>query len=63
MKVKFTIVEVIGQDFEMEFEDGADAYAEIEKLYRNGKLVVDNASLIRADVFFDEDEERSTIYM
>lgn len=65
MKVKFKIIEVIAQDFEMEFKDDANVNEEITKLYRDGKLVVDNAVLIQADVLIDngkENNESTMIY-
>lgn len=58
MKVKFRIIEVISQEFEMDFKDKETAQEEIRKMYHDGKIIVDNASLIQADlIILDEEQE------
>ena len=56
MKVKVTIEETIAQEIEVEVSGVENAYEEIRKMYRDGKLVVDNATLIEANVLLDGDD-------
>lgn len=53
MKVKFTIEEVISQEFEMEFEvdNLNDAVAEIRHMYASGDIELDDPCLIAANVY------------
>lgn len=58
MKVKVTIEEVISQTFEVEIDDGKDAYDQIRAMYKNGVLVVEDPTLIEANVrVYDENGE------
>lgn len=50
MKIKFTIEEVISQNFEMEVSSIENAYDEICNAYKDGRIVVDNSQLIEAKV-------------
>lgn len=56
MKIKATIEETISQTFEVEVTDIENAYEELREMYRDGKLVVDNATLIEANVLLDGDD-------
>ena len=60
MKAKVAIEEIITQTFEVEVSDLDNAYDEVRKMYRDGKLVVDNPTLIEANVmFYDENGEET----
>lgn len=50
MKVKVIIEEVINQTFEVEVSDLNNAYEEIRKMYKDGKLVVEDPRLTEANV-------------
>lgn len=58
MKIKFTIEKVISQDFEMEVSSVENAYDEIRKAYKEGRIVVDKPQLTEANVsIHDENGE------
>ena len=60
MKVKVAIEEIITQTFEVEVSSLDNAYDEVRKMYRDGKLVVENPSLIEANVMiYDENGEET----
>ena len=60
MKAKVAIEEIITQTFEVEVSSLDNAYDEVRKMYRDGKLVVDNPSLIEANVMiYDENGEET----
>lgn len=60
MKVKVTIEEVISQTFEIEVDEKKDAYEKIRSMYKNGDLVVENPSLIEANVMiYDENGDET----
>lgn len=57
-KIKVTIEEVISQVFEVEVTDMEHAYEEVRQMYRDGKLVLEDADVTCASVAlheFDED--------
>lgn len=56
MKVKIIIEETISQEFEVEITDLEKGFEEIQKLYKDGTLVVDDPNLIDTQLMiFDED--------
>lgn len=56
MKTKIIIEEIISQEFEVEVSDLNNAYKEVQQMYRDGKLVVEDPKLTQANVMiFDED--------
>ena len=60
MKVKVTIEEVISQTFEIEVDEKEDVYEKIRSMYKNGDLVVENPSLIEANVMiYDENGDET----
>ena len=60
MKVKVTIEEVISQMFEIEVDEKEDVYEKIRSMYKNGDLVVENPSLIEANVMiYDENGDET----
>ena len=60
MKVKVAIEEIITQTFEVEVSSLDNAYDEVRKMYRDGKLVVDNPTLTQANVMiYDENGEET----
>jgi len=66
MKRKVIIEEVISQEFEVDIDDTEDEFVKVKEMYKNGTLVVDNASLVQSNVMIcDEDGEETdwiTIY-
>ena len=60
MKAKVAIEEIITQTFEVEVSDLNKAYDEVRQMYRDGKLVVDDPTLIEANVMiYDENGEET----
>ena len=60
MKVKVIIEEIISQTFEVEVSDMSNAYEEIKEKYRKEELVLNDATMIGANIaFLDENEEAS----
>ena len=60
MKIKVIIEEIISQTFEVEVSDMSNAYAEIKEKYRKEELVLNDATMIGANIaFLDEDGEAS----
>lgn len=55
MKVKITIEEVIAQEFEVEVSSNEAAYDEIREMYKTGKLVVEDPTLVEANVFLPDE--------
>lgn len=55
VKVKVIIEETISQEFEVEVSDIDNAYDEIRRKYKKAELVLDNASLIGANVLILEE--------
>ena len=55
MKVKAHIEEIITQTFEVEVSSVDNAYDEIRKMYKEGKLVVENPTLIEANLMVEEE--------
>ena len=60
MKTKVIIEEVISQEFEVEVSSLDNAYNEVRKMYRDGKLVVDNPTLIQANVMIPDENGEET---
>lgn len=59
-KVKVSIEEIITQTFEVEVSDLEHAYEEVRKMYKDGKLVVEDPTLIEASVMiYDENGEET----
>ena len=56
-KFKVTIEELLSQEFEIEAPSEDELYDTVEKLYRNGKLILDNPSLIHTGVQLSEDSQ------
>ena len=50
MKVKIAIEEIITQTFEVEVSDLNKAYDEVRQMYKDGKLVVEDPTLVEANV-------------
>lgn len=46
MKIKITIEETISQEFEVEVSSIENAVTEVQEMYRDGRIVVDNANLL-----------------
>lgn len=60
MKVKIAIEEIITQTFEVEVSDLNKAYDEVRQMYKDGKLVVENPTLVEANVMiYDENGEET----
>ena len=60
MKAKVAIEEIITQTFEVEVSDLNEAYYEVRQMYKDGKLVVENPTLIEANVMiYDENGEET----
>ena len=55
MKVRVTIEEIISQKFEVEVSSLDNAYDEVRQMYKDGKLVLENPSLITANVLIRDD--------
>ena len=60
MKAKVAIEEIITQTFEVEVSSLDNAYDEVRKMYRDGKLVVDNPTLIQANVMIPDENGEET---
>ncbi len=60
MKVKVIIEEVISQTFEVEVSNRNKAYEEVRDMYQSGKLVVEDATLIEANVMICDENEEET---
>ena len=60
MKTKVIIEEVISQEFEVEVSSLDNAYNEVRKMYRDGKLVVDNPTLTQANVMIPDENGEET---
>lgn len=60
MKTKVIIEEVISQEFEVEVSSLDNAYDEVRKMYRDGKLVVDNPKLTQANVMIPDENSEET---
>lgn len=56
MKMKIVIEEVISQEFEVEVSSIDTAFAEIEDMYKSGKLVLDDAQLVNANAGVPDDD-------
>lgn len=50
MKVKIIIEELISQKFEVEVSSLEDAYDEIRRMYKEGKIVVEDPTVIDVNV-------------
>lgn len=60
MKVKIAIEEIITQTFEVEVSDLNKAYDEVRQMYKDGKLVVENPTLVEANaMIYDENGEET----
>lgn len=60
MKAKVAIEEIITQTFEVEVSDLEKAYDEVRQMYKNGKLIVEDPTLIEASVMiYDENGEET----
>ena len=60
MKVKIAIEEIITQTFEVEVSDLNKAYDEVRQMYKDGKLVVEDPTLVEANVMiYDENGEET----
>ena len=60
MKAKVAIEEIITQTFEVEVSDLEKAYDEVRQMYKDGKLVVEDPTLIEASVMiYDETGEET----
>ena len=60
MKVKVTIEEIISQTFEVEVSSEEDAFEEVKNMYNSDKLVVENATLIEANVMIHDQNGEET---
>lgn len=60
MKTKVIIEEVISQEFEVEVSSLDNAYDEVRKMYRDGKLVVDDPKLTQANVMIPDENGEET---
>lgn len=60
MKRKVIIEEVVSQTFEIEVEDGEDAYGKVKKLYQQQKLIVEDPVLIQANVMICDENGEET---
>ena len=60
MKTKVIIEEVISQEFEVKVSSLDNAYDEVRKMYRDGKLVVDNPTLTQANVMIPDENGEET---
>lgn len=60
MKTKVIIEEVISQEFKVEVSSLDNAYDEVRKMYRDGKLVVDNPTLTQANVMIPDENGEET---
>ena len=60
MKVKIAIEEIFTQTFEVEVSDLNKAYDEVRQMYKDGKLVVEDPTLIEANaMIYDENGEET----
>ena len=60
MKVKIAIEEIITQTFEVEVSDLNKAYDEVRQMHKDGKLVVEDPTLIEANaMIYDENGEET----
>ena len=60
MKVKVAIEEFITQTFEVEVSDREHAYEEVRQMYKKGKIVVEDPTLIEASaMIYDENGEET----
>lgn len=50
MKIKVIIEETISQEFEVEVSSIENAVTEVQEMYRDGSIVVDNANLLDAQL-------------
>ena len=56
MKIKIIVEETITQEFEVEINDSEDTFDQIQTMYKNGKLVIEEPNLIDAQLtILDED--------
>lgn len=56
MKIKIIVEETITQEFEVEINDSEDTFDQIQTMYKNGKLVIEEPNLIDAQLtIFNED--------
>ena len=60
MKTKVIVEEVISQEFEVEVSSLDNTYDEVRKMYRDGKLVVDNPTLTQANVMIPDENGEET---
>ena len=60
MKTKVIIEEVISQEFEVEVRSLDNAYDEVRKMYRDGKLVVDDPKLTQANAMIPDENGEET---
>ena len=60
MKTKVIIEEVISQTFEVEVSSLDNAYNEVQQMYRDGKLVVDNPTLTQENVMIPDENGEET---
>lgn len=49
MKRKVIIEETISQEFEVELNDEENEYEQVQRMYKNGKLVVENPALTQVN--------------
>ena len=57
MTIKVTIEEVISQEFEVDVNETDDIYDQIRSMYKQGKLVVEDPTLILAQALINDGEE------
>lgn len=55
MKVKFTLEEIISQEFEADVSSLENAYDEIRQQYKDGKLVLENPTVTQVNVLIGTD--------
>lgn len=60
MKVEVTIEEIVTQTFEVEVSNEDNAYEEVRQMYRDGKLVVEDATLIEANAMIHDQNGEET---
>lgn len=60
MKVKVIIEEVVSQTFEVEVDDIDSVYDQIRDMYKNGTLVVEDPTLIQANVMICDENGEET---
>lgn len=56
MKVKAIIEEVISKEFEVEVSSLENAYDEIRKMYKDGKLILEDPCLTEANLMVVEED-------